>query len=87
MRIIWRRYATVQIKTIMIRYQFFLSEEAEIDFQQYIDYIICNCKAPFAALRYFEDLFNVLRTLGYMPERYAIQKVFHSCVLGRISVA
>lgn len=58
----------------MTRYGIFLSEEAELDLQEYIDYIIQDCKAPLTALRHYEDLFNVLRSLEYLPERYVIQK-------------
>ena len=58
----------------MTRYGISLSEEAELDLQEYIDYIIQDCKAPLTALRHYEDLFNVLRSLEYLPERYVIQK-------------
>lgn len=57
----------------MERFQVFLSEEAERDLQQYIDFIMWDCKAPLTALRHYEHLFNTLKSLEYMPERYAVQ--------------
>ena len=52
----------------MERFQVFLSEEAERDLQQYIDFIMWDCKAPLTALRHYEHLFNTLKSLEYMPE-------------------
>ncbi|HBX45096.1 type II toxin-antitoxin system RelE/ParE family toxin [Limibacterium fermenti] len=56
-------------------YNVVLSQEAEADLQDYIDYIMSTYKykAPLTALRHYEDIFNILRTLNNMPESYSIQ--------------
>jgi hypothetical protein len=54
-------------------YNVVLSQDAENDLQEYIDYIIVGCKKPLTALRHYEGLFDLLNGLKYMPERFAIQ--------------
>ncbi len=70
----------------MERFQVFLSEEAERDLQQYIDFIMWDCKAPLTALRHYENLFNTLKSLEYMPENMPYKPGFHFCVLNQMSV-
>ena len=57
----------------MSRYSVILSEDAEHDLQEYIDYIMYEYKAPITALRHYEALFDVLSGLKRSPESYPIQ--------------
>jgi len=57
----------------MSQYSVVLSENAESDLQNYIDYIIYECKAPLTALRHYESLFETLNFLKRSPESYSIQ--------------
>lgn len=57
----------------MKRYDVVLSQDAESDLQEYIDYITYDCEAPLTALRHYEELFDVLNSLKYTPEKRAIQ--------------
>lgn len=54
-------------------YNVILTQDAEIDLQEYIDYIIFDCDAPLTALRHYEDLFKTLERLHYIPETFPIQ--------------
>jgi len=55
------------------RYNVILSQDAEIDLQEYIDYIMFDCKAPLTALKHYENLFDTLKSLERFPESYPIQ--------------
>lgn len=57
----------------MRQYHVVLSENAESDLQNYIDYITHACKAPLTALRHYESLFETLKSLKHSPESYSIQ--------------
>ena len=55
------------------RYKVILSQDAEIDLQAYIDYILFDCKAPLTALKHYENLFDTLKSLECFPKSYPIQ--------------
>lgn len=57
----------------MKSYNVVFSEQAEHDFQEYVDYIIYECKAPLTALRHYEDFFTTLDVLKHSPESFSIQ--------------
>lgn len=57
----------------MSRYNVILSQDAEIDLQEYIDYIMFDCKAPLTALKHYEDLFNTLKSFERFPKSYPVQ--------------
>lgn len=57
----------------MSSYEVILSEDAEADLQEYIDYILFDCQAPLTALRHYEAFFNVLNSLRHKPESRIIQ--------------
>lgn len=54
-------------------YNVILSQNAEIDLQEYIDYIIFECKAPLTALKHYESLFKTLKSLERFPKSYPKQ--------------
>ena len=57
----------------MKNYNVVLSEQAELDFQEYIDHITYEYKAPLTALRHYEDFFATLNILKRSPESFSIQ--------------
>lgn len=57
----------------MKRYRVLLSQYAETDLQEYIDYIILDCNAPLTALKHYEDLFKTLKSLQRFPKSYPVQ--------------
>lgn len=57
----------------MLHYQVILSENAETDFEEYIDYIISECSAPLTALRHYENFYYTLKSLENMPCSLPIQ--------------
>ncbi|GAB1415823.1 hypothetical protein MASR2M117_12290 [Paludibacter sp.] len=57
----------------MKKYTVVLSEQAESDLEEYINYIMSKCKAPLTALRNYEDLFTVINSLRSSPESCSLQ--------------
>lgn len=57
----------------MKNYSVVLSEQAESDFQKYVDYIMYECNAPITALRHYEELFATLNSLKHSSESFPLQ--------------
>jgi plasmid stabilization system protein ParE len=56
-----------------MRYQVLLSEDAENDFNDYINFIENECKAPATASKHYDGIINVLLDLEVHPAIYVIQ--------------
>ena len=67
-------------------YNVILSQNAEIDLQEYIDYIIFECKAPLTALKHYESLFKTLKSLERFPKSYPKQTGDFSCLSAQMFV-
>ena len=57
----------------MDRYIILFSDDAENDFNSYIDYILYECKSPLTALRNYEELAETINQLKISPESFPIQ--------------
>ena len=56
-----------------MKYNIFLSNEANTDFDEYIDYILYTCNAPVTAAKHYAGLLNEISKLEKYADIYPIQ--------------
>jgi len=56
-----------------MRYRVKMSNEAQVDFDSYIDYILYDCDAPITAAKHFTEINDIISSLAVNPFIYAVR--------------
>jgi len=56
-----------------MNYKVVMSDDAQIDYDEYIDYILYDCSAPMTAAEHYAGIKDTIMDLSENPYRYAVR--------------
>ena len=56
-----------------MKYEIIMSDSAQADYDEYIDYIVIDCDAPTTAAKHYADIKDIISSLSVNPLIYAVR--------------